>query len=199
MRRNRGEDGLLQWRSQVCRAAPFLCISIAQTEIWKSTTLWGWQKGEPTFWIMCLILKVVSLCVCIPSCVHLFGTPWTIAHPTPLSMGFSRQAGMDCRALLQGIFLAQRSNPHLLCLLHWQAEFFTQAPPGVSLCVGMCVCACMHMWWVVSDSFVTTWIITHQSPLSRQEYLSWFPSSRGSSGPRDWTHVSCTGRQILYH
>ena len=49
-------------------------------------------------------------------------------------------------------------------------RFFTQTPPGVSLCVGMCVCACMHMWWAVSDSFATTWIITHQSPLSRQEY-----------------------------
>ena len=25
------------------------------------------------------------------------------------------------------------------------------------------------------------------------------PSSRGSSWPRDWTHISCTGRQVLYH
>ena len=25
------------------------------------------------------------------------------------------------------------------------------------------------------------------------------PSSRGSSQPRDWTHVSCFGRQVLYH
>ena len=24
-------------------------------------------------------------------------------------------------------------------------------------------------------------------------------SSRGSSWPRDWTHISCVGRQILYH
>ena len=32
------------------------------------------------------ILEVKSL-----SCVQLFATPWTIAHQTPLSMGFSRQ------------------------------------------------------------------------------------------------------------
>ena len=25
------------------------------------------------------------------------------------------------------------------------------------------------------------------------------PSSRGSSPPREWTHVSCTGRRIVYH
>ena len=29
---------------------------------------------------------------------------------------------MDCHALLQGIFPTQRSNPHLLCLLHWQVD-----------------------------------------------------------------------------
>ena len=31
--------------------------------------------------------------------------------------------------------------------------------------------------------------------------LEWVPISfyRGSSQPRDWTHVSCIGRQILYH
>ena len=29
-----------------------------------------------------------------------------------------RNTGVDCHALLQGIFLTQASNPHLLCLLH---------------------------------------------------------------------------------
>ena len=28
---------------------------------------------------------------------------------------------MDCHALLQGIFPTKGLNPHLLCLLHWQA------------------------------------------------------------------------------
>ena len=31
-----------------------------------------------------------------------------------------KSTGMDCHALLQGIFLTQGSNPHLLSLLHWQ-------------------------------------------------------------------------------
>ena len=33
--------------------------------------------------------------------------------------------GVGCHALLQGIFLTQGLNLYLLCLLHWQAGFFT--------------------------------------------------------------------------
>ena len=32
-----------------------------------------------------------------------------------------KNAGVGCHCLLQGIFPTQGSNPHLLCLLHWQA------------------------------------------------------------------------------
>ena len=32
----------------------------------------------------------MCVCVCL-SRVHLFVTPWTVAHQAPLSMGFSRQ------------------------------------------------------------------------------------------------------------
>ena len=31
-----------------------------------------------------------------------------------------KNPGMGCHALLQGIFLTQGLNPHLLCFLHWQ-------------------------------------------------------------------------------
>ena len=56
----------------------------------------------------------------------------------------------------------------------------------------------------MSHSFVTPWTAVHQAPLSmrfpRQEYWSAFAISfsRGSSQPRDRTHISCIGRQILY-
>ena len=46
-------------------------------------------------------------------------------------MGFSRQecwSGWD--ALLQGFFPTQGLNPHLLCLLHWEAGPLPLAPPG---------------------------------------------------------------------
>ena len=33
-----------------------------------------------------------------------------------------KNTGVGCHFLLQGIFLTQGSNPHLLCLLHWQVD-----------------------------------------------------------------------------
>ena len=42
----------------------------------------------------------------------------------PLSMGFSgKNNGMGCHILLQGIFLTQGLNPHLLHVLLWQASY----------------------------------------------------------------------------
>ena len=37
--------------------------------------------------------------------------------------------GVGCHFLLQGIFLTQGSNPHHLCLLHWQAGSLLLVPP----------------------------------------------------------------------
>ena len=37
---------------------------------------------------------------------------------------------MGCHFLHQGIFLTQGSNPHLFCLLHWQADSLPLALPG---------------------------------------------------------------------
>jgi len=63
--------------------------------------------------------------------VQLFATLWTIARQAPLSTGFSRPeywSGLPCPP--PGIFPTQGSNPHLLCLLHWQAGYLLLAPPG---------------------------------------------------------------------
>ena len=40
-----------------------------------------------------------------------------------------KNAGVGCHFLLQGIFLTQGLNPHLLRLLPWQADSFTTEPP----------------------------------------------------------------------
>ena len=70
--------------------------------------------------VLCMLSSHVQLCV--PS--------WTVACRAPLSMGFSRQVyRVGCQALLQGIFLAQGLNPHLLHLLHWQAGSLLLVPP----------------------------------------------------------------------
>ena len=43
--------------------------------------------------------------------VQFFATPWTVAYQHPLSMGFSsKNAGVGCHSLLQGIFPTQGSN-----------------------------------------------------------------------------------------
>ena len=39
----------------------------------------------------------------------------------------SKNTGVGCHALFQGIFPTQGQNPHLLHLLHWQAGFNTRA------------------------------------------------------------------------
>ena len=41
-----------------------------------------------------------------------------------------RNTGVGCHTLLQGIFPTQGSNPHLLCLLLWQAGSLLLASPG---------------------------------------------------------------------
>ena len=73
------------------------------------------------------------LCVCtqaLQSCL-------TLCDPTHCSPPGSSdhgilQAGknteMCCHALLQGFFLIQGSNPHLLCLLHWHVGSLSLAP-----------------------------------------------------------------------
>ena len=46
-------------------------------------------------------------------------------------MGFpGKNTGVGCRVLLQGIFLTQGSNLHLLDLQHWQVDSLPLAPPG---------------------------------------------------------------------
>ena len=74
-----------------------------------------------------------SACVCVFSdfsSAQLFVTLKTVAHQAPLPRDSpGKNTGVDCHALLQGIFLTQRSNLHLLCLLHWQVGSLPLAPP----------------------------------------------------------------------
>ena len=41
-----------------------------------------------------------------------------------------KNTGVGCHSLLQGIFLTQGLNLHLLCLLHWQADSLPLVLPG---------------------------------------------------------------------
>ena len=74
--------------------------------------------------------------VCVLSCfsrVQLFATPWSIAHPAPLSMGFSRQEywnGFPCPP--PGALLDPGLELMSLSLLHWLAGSLPLSSPGKS-------------------------------------------------------------------
>ena len=63
------------------------------------------------------VMKALSVCMLSGSVV------WTVYNPMDCSLAGSsvhgdlpgKSAGVDCHALLQGIFLTQGSNPYLLC------------------------------------------------------------------------------------
>ena len=78
------------------------------------------------------------MCVCVLSHVQLFVTPWTSACQAPLSWNFpGKNTWASCYFLLQEIFPAQRWNPYLLHLLHWQADSLPLVPPGKPhMCAG---------------------------------------------------------------
>ena len=78
----------------------------------------------------------------------------------------------------------------------------------IALCYLFIKHTCMFSHSIMPQFFVTPWTIACQAPLSIEFFqariLEWvaISYSRGSSRPRDQTHVSCvscTGREILYH
>ena len=95
--------------------------------------------GKP----LCLHYTVFINCVialCLKKTMYMLGkllqscpTLWDSmnCNQAPLSMEFpGKNTGVGCHTLLQGIFLTQGSNPHLLCLLHWQPSSLPLVPPG---------------------------------------------------------------------
>ena len=70
----------------------------------------------PTYWVC------VCVCVQLFSRVQLFGTPWTITHQAPLSMGFSQVAMPSCRWYSQ-----PRDRTWVSCIA---GRFLTAEPLG---------------------------------------------------------------------
>ena len=86
--------------------------------------------------------------------VWLFCTPWTVACQSSLPMGFpSKNTGVDCHFLLQGIFPTHWSNLQLLCWLvdswllshqsPWLLFINTLLGPLVPLGSSLVLC-CLH-------------------------------------------------------
>ena len=73
--------------------------------------------------LLVAIEKVLHGCALSRSRVPIFATPWITStrHLCPWDHP-GKNTRVGCCALLQGIFLTQGSNPHLLGLLHWQVH-----------------------------------------------------------------------------
>ena len=95
----------------------------------------------------------------------------------------------------------------LLCPITALFEDRQQLPGLARACACTCACVCVSVCSVSGNSLWPPWTVAHGSSvhrISQARILEWITisSSRGSSQPRDQTcvsHVSCTGRQILYH
>ena len=78
----------------------------------------------------------VCVCVCACVCAKSLQLCPTLCDPMDCSLpgssvhGFSRQEYQNGLLWLQGIFLTQGLNLHLLHLLHWLAISLPLAPPG---------------------------------------------------------------------
>ena len=105
----------------------------------------GYSISSKVFLPTVVDIMVISASFSICLCMHavslqlwtLFAILWTVAHQTPLFPWVSpgKNTGVDCHALLQGIFPTQGLNPSFLCLLHWLMGSLPLAPPGKLSCI----------------------------------------------------------------
>ena len=73
----------------------------------------------------------ISVCSVAQSCPTLCDTMDYNSSDSSVCRDFpGKDTGVGCLAILQGIFPTQGSNPHLLCLLHWQVGSLPLALPG---------------------------------------------------------------------
>ena len=73
----------------------------------------------------CVHAKLLQLCLTLCDPHGLWPARLLCPWDSP-----GKDTGVGFYALLQGIFLIQRSNLPLLCLLHWQVGSLPLAPPG---------------------------------------------------------------------
>ena len=96
----------------------------------------------------CLHIKRFPIFIVLTLCVHMYTCKHTCMHMKSLQScptlcypmvtakllcpwdSPSKNTGISCHGLLQGIFLTQGSNPHLLGPLHWWVGSLPLAPPG---------------------------------------------------------------------
>ena len=129
------------------------------------------------------------------SCIQLLATPWTLAHQSPLSMGFSKQeywSGFPCPP--PGDLLNPGIKPKSLVYPALQEDSLRLEPTGksnqslsaqFSSVAQSCSTLCNPMDYSLPGSSV--------HGILQARILEWvaMTSSRGALQPRDQTQVSC--------
>ena len=140
------------------------------------------------------VFSSAAACVPLfPVVSHSLWPPSTIGSQASPSTGFfQQQYWSGCHFLFPGTFLLQGWDPPLLYLLPYRQIPYHQ-----------CHLPCSVSCSVMSDS-ATPWTVACQAPLFMEfqaRILEWVANSSfgKSSQPRDQTHISCIGRQTLYH
>ena len=152
-----------------------------------------------------------------PSRVRLLATPWIAAHQAPPSMGFSRQeywSGVPLPSLMGLFFTLSLMYNNITVylklitsLIPFRSSTLLLFPPCY---ISLLVCACMRAKLPQScptlcdpvDSSVHARFLCPWDSSGKNTGVGCHTFFRGSSQPRDRTHVSCVsciGRQILFH
>ena len=108
-----------------------------------STCAFRSRRDEACFsWDSSPLGSFPSYCPCALSRVWLFCDPHGLWPPRLLRPGNfpGKNTEVDCHFLLQGIFLTQGLNLHLLCLLHCRQILSHWAIGKACVCVCACVC-----------------------------------------------------------
>ena len=129
-------------------------------------------------------------CVQLLSHVWLFVIPRTVARQAPLSMGFPRQehwSGLPCPSGNIPNPGIEPASPALA------AGFFTTEPPGKSYVTAYVHAKSLQSCPTLCDPMDCSPPGSVVHGILQARTLEWvaLPSSRGSSQPRDGTHVSC--------
>ena len=150
---------------------------------------------------------------------HLYSSVWIIALPIALTFinlyGLKLQFSINCGIVYpfpdgsSWFFSGYCSNWYIfLCIVQFVYLRFSVKILYLYMYIISLHCKykllCLFSYQVVSNSFVTPYTVACQAPLlcgiSQARILEWvaISFSRGSSWPRDWTHVSCNSKWILY-
>ena len=130
----------------------FRALSKSEAESKHSCFMSGPKYANMSVWDM------APRCAEALSPVPLFATPWTAARQAPLSTGFSsKNTGVGCHALFQGIFPTQELNGGLLnCrqILYQLSYQGSQWPLDLGVNPGwrQAGCPCPEPWMLTQES-----------------------------------------------